>query len=103
MGARRHSGKAIVFYWATSNGALFKFKPEGPDGPEVVPQGVTWDQGRDVLQIALSPRGRYLYYQPKGYPSPLVQVDVMTGEKKALAFLQDYYFEKYGYWLGSEV
>ncbi|NLF84525.1 MAG: hypothetical protein GX571_00280 [Lentisphaerae bacterium] len=91
------------FYWATSSGALFKFKPEAPGGPVVIPCGVTWDKGRDVLQIALSPGGRYLYYQPKDYPSPLVQVDVTTGAKKAIGFLQDYYFEKYGYWLGSQV
>jgi hypothetical protein len=32
-----------------------------------------------------------------------VQYDVKTGEKKAICFLQDYYFEKYGYWLGSQV
>lgn len=56
-----------------------------------------------MLQIALSPHGRYLYYQPKGYPSPLVQYDVKTGKKKAICFLQDYYFERYGYWMGGQV
>ena len=103
---RGHTSRPAMdgyFYWATSNGTFFKFKPQAPGGPQVVTNGVTWDKGRDVLQMALSPKGRYIYYQPKGYPSPLVQYDVMTGEKKAIAFLQDYYFETYGYWLGSQV
>lgn len=91
------------YYWATLNGAFFKFRPDGPEGPEILPLGVTWDKGRDTLQPAIGPKGRYIYYQPKGYPSPVVQYDVKTGKKKALCFLQDYYFEKYGYWLGSQV
>ena len=53
--------------------------------------------------MAVGPNGRYIYYQPTGYPSPLVQYDVKTGKKKAICFLQDYYFEKYGYWMGSSV
>ena len=91
------------YYWATLNGTLFRFRPEGAKGPEVEPLGVTWDKGRDTLQFAIGPTGRYIYYQPKGYPSPVVQYDVKTGKKKALCFLQDYYFEKYGYWLASQV
>ena len=91
------------FYWATLSGTFFRFKPETPEGPKAEPVGVTWDQGRDTLQMAIGPNGRYIYYQPKGYPSPVVQYDVKTGKKKALCFLQDYIFEKYGYWLGSQV
>jgi len=91
------------YYWATLNGTLFKFRPDGPDGPQFETVGVTWDQGRDTLQIAMSPKGRYLYYQPKKYPSPVVQYDVKTGRKKAICWFQDYFFEKYGYWMGSQV
>jgi hypothetical protein len=91
------------FYWASMNGAFFRFKPETLEGPKVEPLGVTWDKGRDTLQLALDPKGRYVYYQPKGYPSPVVQYDVKTGKKKALCFPDDYYFEKYGYWLGDQV
>ncbi|MBN1292385.1 MAG: hypothetical protein JXB48_11145 [Candidatus Latescibacteria bacterium] len=87
------------FYWATWNGTLFKFKPEGPDGlPVTELVGTTWDEGRDVLQIGLSPKGRYIYFYPKG-DAPIVQYDVKTGKRKALCWLQDYYFEKYGYWM----
>jgi len=89
------------FYWQTMNGAFFKFEPEGPDGPVVEYIGLNWDKGRDVLQMALDPSGRYLYYYVVGYPTPLVQYDIKTGKKKALCWLQDYYFEKYGYWVGG--
>jgi len=89
------------FYCATYNGAMFKFKPEASGKPEIIPLGVTWDDGLDVLQMVVSPKGRYVYYYPRGYPAPLVQYDIETGKKKALCWLHDYYFEKYGYWIGS--
>ncbi|MFC1528423.1 hypothetical protein ACFL5B_00790, partial [Candidatus Latescibacterota bacterium] len=81
--------------------AFFRFKPEGPDGPEVESLGVNWDKGMDVLQMPVSPKGRYVYYYPRGYPAPLVQYDVKTRTKKVICWLHDYYFEKYGYWIGS--
>ena len=87
------------FYWATINGALFRFRPEGTNEPVVEPVGVTWDKGRDTLQMAMEPKGRYIYYYPKGDPAPIVQFDVKTGRRKALCWLQDYYFQKYGYWM----
>ncbi|MFC1509010.1 hypothetical protein ACFL60_04890 [Candidatus Omnitrophota bacterium] len=99
------------YYMNCENGAFFKFKPDGLNGPEIVPLGVTWrvanqnygraDFGMDVLQQMVSPKGRYVYYFPQYYPAPLVQYDVKTGTKKALCWLYDYYFEKYGYWIGG--
>jgi len=91
------------YYGSTRSGALFRFRPDHDSGPEVESVGVTWDEGRDVVQLALGPEGRYIYYQPRGDHAPLVQYDVKTGRKKAIAFLQDYYFETYGYWPGSAV
>lgn len=91
------------YYWATINGAFFRFRPDWEKGPQVEPLGVDWDKGRDVLQIAIDPTRRYLYYQPKGDNAPLVQYDVTTGKKKAIGFLQDYIFEKYGYSSCSQV
>ena len=32
---------------------------------------------------------------------PIVQYDVATGSKKVIAWLADYYYEKYGYWVGG--
>ncbi len=91
------------YYWATLRGAFFRFRPDHDNGPEIEVLGTTWDRGRDVLQMALCPAGRYVYYQPKGRPAPLVQYDVKTGRKKAIAFLQDYYRDKYGYNIGEQV
>ncbi len=88
------------FYWATWNGTLFKFKPESAKGPLVEPAGTTWDKGRDTLQMALDPSGRYVYYYPKG-DAPVVQYDVKTGKRKALGWLQDYFFDTYGYFFGE--
>ena len=99
------------YYMNCENGTFFKFRPEGPDGPEIIPLGVTWrvanqsdgraDFGMDVLQQMVSPTGRYIYYLPQYYPAPLVQYDVKTGTRKALCWLYDYYYEKYGYWIGG--
>ncbi|MDP2984631.1 MAG: hypothetical protein Q8O92_15030 [Candidatus Latescibacter sp.] len=86
------------YYWTTGNGAMFKFKPEGPKGPQVVPFGTTWDKGRVTLQMAMDQTGRYIYYYPKG-DAPIVQLDVKTGKRKALCWLQDYFFDKYGYFM----
>ena len=61
----------------------------------------TETEGMDTLQMVVSPNGRYVYYYPRGYLAPLVLYDVKTGGKKALYWLHDYYFEKYGYWIGS--
>jgi hypothetical protein len=91
------------YYWSTLNGAFFRFKPDAAKGPQIEVIGANWDQGRDVLQMAIDPSRRYVYYQPKGDNSPLVQYDTKAGKRKAIGFLQDYFFEKYGYWLGSEV
>ncbi len=89
------------YYWATWDGVLFKFKPEGFNGkPEVKYVDTTWNKGEDVLQMALSPKGRYVYYYPKGN-SPVIQYDVKTGKRKVIAWVRDYYFKKYGYFMGQ--
>jgi hypothetical protein len=91
------------YYWATMNGTLLKFKPNAADGPRAEPCGTTWANGCDTLQLALSPKGRYVYYTPKRSSGAVVQYDVNTGAKKVLGFLQEYTFEKYGYWMGDQV
>ena len=83
------------YYMNCENGSFFKFKPEGPSGPEIVPLGVTWrvanqpfgraDFGMDVLQQMVSPKGRYIYYLPQYYPAPLIQYDVKQERKKRSA------------------
>ncbi len=93
------------FYWSTMSGNIFRFEPEGPEGPVIEPVCLNWDKGCDVLQFALDKSGRYIYYFPVSYDKevspPLVQFDVKTGKKKVLCWLEEYYFEKYGYWVGG--
>ena len=104
---RAHTDRPAMdewYYWSTMNGALFKFKPEGPNGPLVEYVNVNWDKGRDVLQFAMEPNGRYIYYLVvgnKGQDAPLIQFDVKTGARKVLCWLREYYFKKYGYWVGG--
>lgn len=94
-----------AFYCFTHNGTLFRFWPESP---EVECIGVNWDKGRYTSTTALDPSGRYIYYMPGGMKmqnaneyGPIVQYDVKTGSKKVIAWLADYYWEKYGYWIGG--
>jgi hypothetical protein len=94
-----------AFWCITGNGAMFKFWPEKP-AVELV--GVNWDKGRYTSTIAMDPTGRYLYYMPGGTKmqnaneyGTLVQYDIKTHQKKVLAWLVDYYYEKYGYWVGG--
>lgn len=89
------------YYWATWNGGFFKFKPGGSTGPIVESIGVTWDKGRDCKAIVLDPTGRYVYYLPMGPYSPIIQYDVKTQTKKVLCWLQEYYLDKYGYWMDA--
>ncbi len=100
-GYTHHKAMDGYYYGSTYNGAMFKLKTEGENGPEIIPMGVNWGHGLDVVQMPVSPKGRYVYYHPRHYPAPLVQYDVKTGKKKVLCWLQDYYFEKYGYFFKS--
>jgi len=83
------------------NGTLFKFFPE-KDRVEAV--GINWGkEGSYIANLALSPKGRYLYYIPNaGFAAyqlgtPIVQYDIRKGRKKVLAFLYEFYMDKYGY------
>jgi len=93
------------FYCISQNGTMFRFWPEKPS-VELV--GVNWDRGRYTSTTAIDHTGRYIYYMPGGMKmqnaneyGPLVQYDVKTGKKKVLAWLVDYYYKKYGYWIGG--
>ena len=94
-----------AFYCVSQNGAFFKFRPEIPETKII---GVNWDKGRYTSTMAIDPTGRYIYFMPGGTKGqnanefgPLLQYDVKTGKKKVLAWLVDYYYNKYGYWCGG--
>ncbi len=49
---------------------------------------------------------RFIYYMPnlvqsRSYHQPVMQFDTRTGKRKVLAFTDDYYFEKYGFYNGG--
>lgn len=104
-GYTERRGMDGAFYCVSQNGTLFRFRPEKPS---VEPIGVNWDKGRYTATTAIDPTGRYFYYMPGGIKGqtdnefgPIVQFDVKTGKKKVIAWLDDYYYDKYGYWIGG--
>ena len=88
-------------FWCFDHyGTIFKFYPD-ENRTEYVTEN--WGKkGYYTANIAMSPDGRYIYYIP-GANSPLVrgvpivQYDTHTNKKKVIAFIFDYYMEKYGY------
>ncbi len=100
-----HRAMDGAFYCISQNGSLFRFWPEKRT---VEPLGTNWDRGRYTSTIALDPSGRYLYYMPGGLKmqndsenSSIIQYDVKTGVRKVIAWLDDYYYDTYGYWVGG--
>ena len=100
---RSHTRKDAdgAFWCLDMGGALFKFYPAED---RVEPVGINWGrEGKYVANMSMSPAGRYIYYLPGAdrmaheYGTPVVQYDTTNGRKKVLAFLKDYYLEKYGY------
>ncbi len=89
-------------YWCFDEfGYMFKFNPVNETVEAV---GINWGEtGKYTANVAMSPKGRYLYYLPGAhnrmyeYGTPLVQYNTKTGRKKVLAFLNDYYNNEYGY------
>jgi len=98
-GHTRDRGPDGLFWCLTEAGELFTFNP---DSAEIVDKGLDWPgEARFACSIERSPGGRYLYYSLRSDKnfSPVIQYDTKTGTKKVLAFLQSYYYEKYGYLL----
>lgn len=92
------------FLWVNStNGTLYKFWPETR---KTETAGLLWADYTYIPRISLSPYDRYLYYVANGKRTkylykPVVQYDTRTNRRKVIAFIADYYFEKYGFVLGS--
>ncbi len=92
------------FIWVNStNGTLYKFRPETRKTETV---GNLWADNTYVPRISLSPDDRFIYYianskRTQYHYKPLVQFDTRTNRLKVLAFLSDYYSDRYGYTLGT--
>jgi hypothetical protein len=89
-----------IFWIFDDRGNFYKFYPD-VDRTELI--GKNWRSGEDIENLRLSPGGRYVYYISASEGSgasnglPVIQYDTRSGRTKVLAFLFDYYFEKYGY------
>lgn len=74
-----------------------------PNQDLVVSQGKNWSNGCYVAFLEASPGGRYLYYSiaqsSSGvkYGMPIIQYDTRTNQKKAIAFLYNFYLKTYNY------
>ncbi|MHB9031381.1 MAG: hypothetical protein ACYC9O_21640, partial [Candidatus Latescibacterota bacterium] len=97
----RKRGPDGLFWCVTYHGQLFTFDP-AKEATES--KGYVWPgEQRYTASMDRSPRGRFLYYLPGahggGYRdgSPVIQYDTQTGQKKVLAFLFPYFYDKYGY------
>lgn len=95
------------FICITRAGRMFKFFPEED---RVEDLGFCWAAPPEQLyttSIAISPDDKYIYYVPAAHGGthklggPVVQYNTVTGERKALAFLFPYFYEKYGYITGG--
>lgn len=100
--AERRSSEGFIWV-ASENGTLYKFWPD-----EVRTEVVThlWSDYTYSPRMSLSPDGKYLYYVANTKRTdyryrPIVQYNTQTNRRKVLAFVTDYYWESYGYQLGS--
>ncbi|MGQ9809110.1 MAG: hypothetical protein ACUVS8_11400 [Armatimonadota bacterium] len=87
----------------TRGGQMFRF---WPDQDRVESLGKCWPAPNAELyttSVAVSPDGRFAYYVPAAHGrahrlgTPVVQYELRTGRRKALAFLHPFLYERYGY------
>ncbi|MBN1293765.1 MAG: hypothetical protein JXB48_18125 [Candidatus Latescibacteria bacterium] len=104
MRAHSHKRSKGGFFWVNSqNGTLYKFWPE-TRRTEVVTH--LWIDQTYVPRIAMSEDENYIYYVPNlvqtySYYQPVMQFNTETYTRKVIAFIADYYFDKYGFYNGG--
>ena len=104
MRATSHKRSGDGSFWVNSgNGTLYKFWPDTRK-TEVITH--LWADHTYVPRFAMTEDGTYIYYVPNlvqtySYYQPVVQFNTQTYERKVIAFIADYYFEKYGYYIGG--
>lgn len=99
-----HKRSPEGFIWCGSqNGTLYKF---WPDTRKTETVALMWADQTYVPRFDMSEDSRFIYYVPNllqtyGYYQPVVQFDTQRHTKKVIAFTADFYFAKYGYFLGG--
>ncbi|MFO0966756.1 MAG: hypothetical protein U0793_14380 [Gemmataceae bacterium] len=96
--------KEGTVYGMTAAGELFAFDSKTE---RVKDLGPNWGAGDYTAVMALSPDEKYLYYAPGAHGSgaksgaPVVQYNIASGERKALAFLQQPLLAKLSWPIGG--
>lgn len=104
MRAHSHKRSPGGFFWVNSQtGTLYKFWPDTRKTETVT---LLWADETYVPRIEMSGDCRFIYYMPNlvqshSYHQPVMQFDTRTSKRKVIAFVDDFYFEKYGYYNGG--
>jgi hypothetical protein len=104
MRAHSHKRSPGGFFWVNSqNGTLYKFWPDTRKTETVT---LLWADETYAPRIEMSEDCSYIYYMPNlvqshSYHQPVMQFNTRTGKRKVIAFTDDYYFEKYGFFNGG--
>jgi hypothetical protein len=89
-----------LIYGMTRAGRLFVFDPGQQAIKDLGPNFLSGDYNAVMV---LSPDEKYLYYAPGAhgsaakYGTPVVQYDIVKGNRKVIAFLQQPFIKKAGY------
>ncbi len=92
-------------YYTDYGGVFVRFRPDWEKGPQLEVLGVT---GRPaafpVLQMAMSPDQRFVYWVPLEKNTMIVhQYEIATGKRKILGFFEAAVKERYGLFFGNGV
>ncbi len=102
--AHSHKRSPDGSFWCNShNGTLYKFWPDSRRTETVT---CLWADHTYAPRITMTEDCRFIYYVPNliqshSYYQPVVQFDTKTHTRKVIAFIADYYFEKYGFYNGG--
>ncbi|MBS3763576.1 MAG: hypothetical protein KGZ25_09780 [Planctomycetes bacterium] len=102
--ASRPDSRGII-YCFSSDGMMFAFNPTEA---KITKLGMAFVAGRlYTTDCELSPGGRYLYYIPSAHGNShvhgtaLIQLDLKTGRRKVIAFLNEFIRQKKDYNIGG--
>ncbi|MBA1341994.1 MAG: hypothetical protein C5S52_00090 [ANME-2 cluster archaeon] len=91
-------------FWCNSmSGTLYKF---WPDDLRTETVSLLWTDHTYVPRFTASADGNFIYYIPNllqshSYYQPVMQFDTRSRKRKFIAFIADYYFDKYGFYNGG--
>jgi hypothetical protein len=92
-------------YYTDYGGVFVRFRPDWEKGPQLEVLGVSGrSEAFPVLQMAMSPDRRFVYWVPREKDTMTVhQFEIATGKRKILGFFEAAVLEKYGLSFGNGV